>query len=115
MMVKLWPNLGQGGGPLRGALGFNFFHSHLEACNSNKSLLYFPYSTIPPKTRMRVPSTTNPKAAQPGGMSPLTGGTNHWFVAVLYTCSSSTIPSLPPPNTTMRSLIATALCPCLGL
>lgn len=33
---------------------------------------------------------------------------------VLYTWSSSTIPSFPPPNTTMSSLIATALCPCLG-
>ena len=50
-------------------------------CNSNSSLEYLPYSTIPPKTRMRVPSTTNPYAAHPGGMSPLTGGTNHWFVA----------------------------------
>lgn len=34
---------------------------------------------------------------------------------VLYTCSSSTMPSLPPPKTTMRSLIATARWPCLGL
>ncbi len=25
------------------------------------------------------------------------------------------MPSLPPPKTTMRSLMATALCPCLGL
>lgn len=33
---------------------------------------------------------------------------------VLYTWSSSTMPSFPPPNTTMSSLIATALCPCLG-
>lgn len=33
---------------------------------------------------------------------------------VLYTCSSSTIPSFPPPNTTISSFIATALCPCLG-
>lgn len=30
---------------------------------------------------------------------------------VLYTCSSSTIPSLPPPNTTMSSLMATARWP----
>ncbi len=50
-------------------------------CSSKSSLLYLPYSTIPPKTRIRVPSTTKPKAAQPGGISPLTGGTNHWFVA----------------------------------
>jgi hypothetical protein len=33
---------------------------------------------------------------------------------VLYTWSSSTIPSLPPPKTTIKSLIATALWPCLG-
>lgn len=33
---------------------------------------------------------------------------------VLYTCNSSTIPSFPPPKTTMSSLMATALCPCLG-
>lgn len=33
---------------------------------------------------------------------------------VLYTCSSSTIPSFPPPKTTISSFIATALCPCLG-
>ena len=29
-------------------------------CNSYNSLEYFPYSTIPPKIRMRVPSTTKP-------------------------------------------------------
>ena len=102
MSVKLWPSLGHGWGPFRGGFGFNFFHSHLwrktsdfkyvaileilvysylEACSSQRSLLYLPYSTMPPNTRMRVPSTTKPKAAQPGGMSPLTGGTNHWFVA----------------------------------
>ena len=34
---------------------------------------------------------------------------------VLKTCNSSTIPSLPPPNTTIRSLIETARCPCRGL
>lgn len=33
---------------------------------------------------------------------------------VLYTCNSSTIPSFPPPKTTISSFIATALCPCLG-
>lgn len=33
---------------------------------------------------------------------------------VLYTCSSSTIPSLPPPNTTMSSLMATARWPWRG-
>ncbi len=33
---------------------------------------------------------------------------------VLQTCNSSTIPSLPPPNTTIRSLIATARWPCRG-
>ena len=34
---------------------------------------------------------------------------------VLYTCNSSTIPSFPPPKTIIKSLIATALCPCRGL
>lgn len=34
-----------------------------------------------------------------------------WHSPVLYTCSSSTIPSLPPPNTTMSSLMATARWP----
>ena len=53
-------------------------------CNSKSSLEYFPYSTMPPKTRMRVPSTTKPYAAHPGGISPLTGGTNHWLVAVIW-------------------------------
>lgn len=33
---------------------------------------------------------------------------------MLYTCNSSTIPSFPPPKTTMSSFMATALCPCLG-
>ena len=33
---------------------------------------------------------------------------------VFRTCSSSTIPSLPPPKIMMSSLIATALWPCLG-
>ena len=51
-------------------------------CNSYSSLEYFPYSTIPPKIRILVPSTTKPYAAHPGGMSPFTGGTNHWFVAI---------------------------------
>ncbi|KAG8236480.1 hypothetical protein J437_LFUL016628 [Ladona fulva] len=37
---------------------FNHFQSSSE---------YFPYSTIPPKTSIRVPSTTKPYAAQPGG------------------------------------------------
>lgn len=41
----------------------------------------FPVQVIPPNTRIRVPSHTNPYAAQPGGISPLTAGTNHWFVA----------------------------------
>lgn len=36
-----------------------------------------PYSTIPPKMKIRVPSHTIPYAAQPGGTSPLTAGTNH--------------------------------------
>lgn len=49
-------------------------------CNSYNSLLYRPYSTIPPNTNILVPSQTNPCAAQPGGMSPLTAGRNHWFV-----------------------------------
>lgn len=43
------------------------------------------------------------------------GGNEDENSPVLYTCSSSTMPSLPPPNTTMRSLMATARCPCLGL
>ena len=34
---------------------------------------------------------------------------------VLQTCNSSTMPSLPPPKTTIRSLMATARWPCLGL
>ena len=50
---------------------------------SHDTDLYFPYSTIPPKTRILVPSTTKPYAAHPGGTSPLTGGTNHWFVAAM--------------------------------
>lgn len=50
-------------------------------CNSYNSLLYLPYSTIPPNTNILVPSQTNPWAAQPGGISPLTAGRNHWFVA----------------------------------
>merc|ERR1719435_170424 len=83
MRVKLWPRRGQGWGPFLGGFGFSFFHSHLEACSSYRSLLYLPYSTIPPNTRILVPSTTKPKAAHPGGISPLTGGTNHWLVAVL--------------------------------
>lgn len=33
---------------------------------------------------------------------------------VLYTCNSSTIPSFPPPKTTISSFMATARCPCLG-
>ena len=37
--VNEWPSLGHGGGPFRGALGFILFHSHLEACSSNNSLL----------------------------------------------------------------------------
>ena len=37
---------------------------------------------MPPKIKSLVPSQTNPKAAQPGGMSPCTAGTNHWFVAI---------------------------------
>ena len=36
-------------------------------------------------------------------------------ITVLKTWSSSTIPSLLPPNTTIKSLIATALCPWRGL
>ena len=75
------PNLGHGGGPFFGGFGLSLFHSHLLACSSYNSFEYLPYSTIPPKTSIRVPSQTNPYAAQPGGMSPLTAGTNHWFVA----------------------------------
>lgn len=36
------------------------------------------------------------------------------YSPVLYTCNSSTIPSFPPPKTTIRSLMATARWPCLG-
>lgn len=32
---KLWPRRGQGGGPFFGFFAFNFFHSHLLACNRN--------------------------------------------------------------------------------
>ena len=81
------PNLGQGGGPDLGGLGFNRRHSHLLACSSYKSLEYFPYSIIPPNTNILVPSHTNPYAAHPGGMSPLTAGTNHWFVARRKNCT----------------------------
>ena len=45
------------------------------------SFEYLPYSTIPPNIINRVPSETKPYAAQPGGMSPRTAGTNHWLVA----------------------------------
>jgi hypothetical protein len=44
-------------------------------------LEYLPYSTIPPNIKIRVPSQTKPYAAHPGGVSPLTAGINHWFVA----------------------------------
>ena len=37
---------------------------------------------MPPNIKSLVPSQTNPKAAQPGGISPWTAGTNHWFVAI---------------------------------
>lgn len=47
-----------------------------------------------------------------GGKDPRTQRALH--SPVLYTCSSSTIPSLPPPNTTMSSLIATARWPWRG-
>ena len=76
--VNECPNLGHGyvaGG--FGGRGLSRFHSHLLACNSYNSFEYFPYSTIPPKTNNLVPSQTNPYAAQPGGTSPLTPGTNH--------------------------------------
>lgn len=58
-------------------------HGELRAVtwSSYRSLLYFPYSTIPPNTSRRVPSHTKPYAAHPGGMSPLTAGMNHWLVA----------------------------------
>ena len=45
------------------------------------SLEYRPYSTIPPNIISLVPSAIKPYAAQPGGISPRTAGTNHWFVA----------------------------------
>lgn len=35
---------------------------------------------MPPNIKSRVPSHTNPNAAHPGGISPWTAGTNHWFV-----------------------------------
>lgn len=61
---------------------WNKYCQNLEnTCNSYSSLLYFPYSTMPPKTSNLVPSTTNPYAAHPGGTSPFVTGTNHWFVA----------------------------------
>lgn len=41
------------------------------------SLEYRPYSTIPPNIISLVPSQMKPYAAQPGGTSPLTAGTNH--------------------------------------
>ena len=47
-----------------------------------------------------------------GGKDPRTQRALH--SPVLYTCSSSTIPSLPPPNTTMSSLMATARWPWRG-
>lgn len=47
-----------------------------------------------------------------GGKHPRTQRALH--SPVLYTCSSSTIPSLPPPNTTMSSLMATARWPWRG-
>lgn len=37
---------------------------------------------MPPKTRSLVFSHTKPYAAHPGGISPLTGGTNHWLLAI---------------------------------
>ena len=63
---------------------FRFFFNKIKrpfTCSSQRSLLYFPYSTIPPNTSNLVPSQTNPQAAQPGGISPRTAGINHWFVA----------------------------------
>lgn len=42
-------------------------------------------------------------------------GDNNKYLHVLYTWSSSTIPSFPPPKTIIKSLIETARCPCLGL
>ena len=68
------PSRAQGNGAVRGGLGFNFFHSHLSGFNSQRSAEYFPYSTIPPNTRILVPSVAKPKAAQPVGISPLTNG-----------------------------------------
>lgn len=47
--------------------------------SSYRLLLYFPNSSMPPKTRIRVPSQTKPWAAHPGGISPLTAGRNHCF------------------------------------
>lgn len=52
------------------------------------------------------------KEEMKGGKDPRTQRALH--SPVLYTCSSSTIPSLPPPNTTMSSLMATARWPWRG-
>ncbi|KAH9415697.1 hypothetical protein DERP_000187 [Dermatophagoides pteronyssinus] len=40
--------------------------------------------------------------------------TENQNLQVLYICNSSTIPSLPPPNTIIISLTLTARCPCRG-
>lgn len=45
--------------------------------SSNSSFEYWPKSAIPPNKITRVLSTTNPKAAHPGGVSPTVGGMYH--------------------------------------
>lgn len=72
--IENLPSRAHGKGAVRGALGFSFLHSHLIGFNSHRSAEYFPYSIIPPNTRILVPSVAKPKAAHPVGRSPLING-----------------------------------------
>ena len=65
---------------------------------------------------MRIQSQITFRKQGRTGANPTSAATPFWFegLPVLKTCNSSTIPSFPPPNTTISSLIDTARWPCLG-